>query len=139
MNKSVTPNDLRTLIEDYITAYPQKAGERNIWRKPILATAKADDRFDILPQIAAEDHALPQDLLPSAKSVVVFFVPFVKELTVENHKGEIPCRNWGLAYESTNLENLGVRPTQLTIKQPSFQKFRPDCDLFQNLQNLHEC
>ena len=139
MNKSVTPNDLRILIENYVTAYPEKTGERNMWRKPILATAKADDRFDILPQIAAEDHALPQDLLPSAKSVVVFFVPFVKELAVENPKGEIPCRNWGLAYESTNIENLGVRPTQLTIKQPSFQKFRPDCDLFQNLQNLHEC
>jgi len=34
---------------------------------------------------------------------------------------------------------MGVRPTQLTIKQPAFQKFRPDYDLFQNLQNLHEC
>ena len=29
---------------------------------------------------------------------------------------------------------MGVRPTQLTIKQPAFQKFRPDYDLFQNLQ-----
>ena len=102
MNKPATPNDLRILIEDYVTAYPQKTGERNIWRKPLLATANADDRFDILPRIAAEDHVLPRDLLSSAKSVVVFFVPFVKELAVENHKGEIPCRNWGLAYESTN-------------------------------------
>lgn len=72
MNKSVTPNDLRILIEDYVTAYPEKIGVRNIWRKPLLATAKADDRFDILPRIAAEDHGLPRDLLPSAKSVVVF-------------------------------------------------------------------
>jgi len=36
-------------------------------------------------------------------------------------------------------KNMGVRPTQLTIKQPAFQKFRPDYGLFQNLQNLHEC
>ena len=36
-------------------------------------------------------------------------------------------------------KDMGVRPTQLTIKQPAFQKFRPDYDLFQNLQNLHEC
>jgi len=35
-------------------------------------------------------------------------------------------------------ESMGVRPTQLTIKQPAFQKFRPDYDLFQNFQNLHE-
>jgi epoxyqueuosine reductase len=102
MDKSVAPNDLRILIEDYLTAYPEKAGERNIWRKPLLATATAGDRFDSLPRIAAEDHVLPRDLLPSAKSVVVFFVPFTKTLAVENHKGEFPCRNWGLAYESTN-------------------------------------
>ena len=102
MNKSATSNDLRILIEDYVTAYLKKTGERDIWRKPLLATAKADDRFDTLPRIAAEDHVLPRDLLPSAKSVVVFFVPFVKDLAIQNHKGEIPCRNWGLAYESTN-------------------------------------
>ena len=34
--------------------------------------------------------------------MVVFFLPFVKELAIENNKGEIPCRNWGLAYASTN-------------------------------------
>ena len=108
MKKLITPNDLRKIIDDYVTTYPETTGERNIWRGPLLATARADERFDILPRIAAEDHALPQDLLSSAKSVVVFFVPFVKELAIENHKGEIPCRNWGLAYESTNrlIKNL---------------------------------
>ncbi len=102
MSQSVTPDNFRILIEDYVAEYHKKTGERDIWRKPLLATAKTDDRFDILPIIAADDHVLPRDLLPSAKSVVVFFVPFVKGLAVENHKGKIPCRNWGLAYESTN-------------------------------------
>lgn len=102
MKKSVTPSELRSLLEDYVAAYPENAGEQNIWRKPLLAAAKADSRFDLLPRIAAEDHVLPRDLLPSAKSVVVFFVPFIKDLAAENHKGKIPCRNWGLAYESTN-------------------------------------
>ena len=36
-------------------------------------------------------------------------------------------------------KDMGVAPTQLTTKQPAFQRFRPDYDLFQNLQNLHEC
>jgi epoxyqueuosine reductase len=102
MDPSVTPNDLRIFVEDYLTAYPEKTGEKSIWRKPLLATAKADDRFDSLPRIATEDHSLPRDLLSSARSVAVFFIPFVKKLAVENHKGEFPCRNWGLAYESTN-------------------------------------
>ncbi len=102
MGKSIHPNDLRILVEDYVTAYSGKTGERNVWRKPLLVTAAADDRFDILPRIAAENHLLPRDLLPSAKSVAVLFVPFAKELAIENNKGKIPCRNWGLAYESTN-------------------------------------
>jgi len=134
MNNLVSPDDLRILIERYVAEYPGKIRERKIWRKPLLATAKADDRFDILRRIAAEDHILPRELLSSAKSVVVFFIPFIKELAVENHKGEIPCRNWGIAYESTNrlinsvcehiqshLEDLGYR-TKLT---PATHNFDP--------------
>ena len=102
MNEPITPSDLRKVVEDYVANYPQKNGERNIWRKPLLVTARVDDRFDVLPRIAAEDHLLPRDLMSTAKTVVVFFVPFVKELAKENHQGEITCRNWGLAYESTN-------------------------------------
>lgn len=101
MNKT-TPKNLENLIQDYVSSYPQKTGDRNIWQTPLMATAQADERFNILPEIAAHDHALPKDLLASAKSVIVFFVPFKKELGSENHKGKIPCRNWGLAYESTN-------------------------------------
>ena len=108
MKNAVTPDDLRNLIENFVAEYPQKEGERNIWRKPLLATAKADERFDVLPRIAADDHSLPKDLLATAKSVVVVFVPFVKELAVENHKGDRPCRYWGLAYESTNRLINGV-------------------------------
>ncbi len=102
MSNSVTPEELRKRIEAYVNAFPQKAGTQNIWRRPLLATAKADDRFNILHDIVTKDHALPLDLLPSAKSVVVFFLPFVKEVAVENHKGHIPSRKWGLAYEATN-------------------------------------
>jgi len=113
VDRPVTPNDLRTLIEEYAAAYPQKTGEPDIWRTPLLVTAVADERFDILPRIAAEDHVLPRDLLPQAESVVVFFVPFVRELAIENHNGEIPCRSWGLAYESTNrLINSACRHLQ---------------------------
>jgi epoxyqueuosine reductase QueG len=102
MQETVTPTNLRGVVEDYVAQYPQQSGEPGIWRNPLLVTAQADERFDLLSKITTEDHALPRDLLPSAKSVVVFFVPFVKALAAENHKGEFPCRNWGLAYQSTN-------------------------------------
>jgi len=136
MNESVTPNNLRKLIEDYVATYPEKTGDGDIWRKPLLVTAKADERFDILPRIAAEDHLLPRDLMSTANTVVVFFIPFVKELAKENHRGEIPCRNWGLAYESTNrlinslcehirlyLENLNYQ-AELTPATHNFDKIK---------------
>lgn len=102
MNNPVTSSDLRIFIEEYVAGYPGVTGQKNIWRRPLAVTAKADSRFDILPDIAADDHALPKDLLATGKSVVVFFVPFIKELARENHKTNFPCRNWGLAYEATN-------------------------------------
>ncbi len=102
MSKPITPDSLRALVEDFVAHYAESTGDPHIWRKPLLATARVDSRFEILPKIAADDHAMPQDLLPTAKSVLVFFIPFIKELAAENSGGEIPCRNWGLAYESTN-------------------------------------
>ena len=61
-----------------------------------------DDRFDILPQVASDEHLHPRDLLPSAKSLIVFFIPFKRELVKENKTGDRPSRNWGLAYVQTN-------------------------------------
>lgn len=102
MTAALAFGDLKKLIEKYVAEYPAAGNQRNIWRPPLSVTARADNRFDRLPEIAADDHALPKDLLATGKSVIVFFVPFIKELAKENHKGDIPCRNWGLAYESTN-------------------------------------
>jgi len=72
-----------------------------------LATARADERFEILPQIAASNHWLPKDLIPSVRTVIVIFIPFIEELVKENHPGKYPCPNWGIAYEVTNqlIEN----------------------------------
>ena len=95
-------DDLKNLIEEHVTNYPTDMNKTNWWRKPLLATAKIDDRFQALPEITAKGHMLPWELMPTAKSLIVFFLPFVKELVDENTPGKFPCRNWGLAYESTN-------------------------------------
>ena len=94
--------ELRLLVENYVLEYPREHGLRNWWRRPLLATAPVDERFDILPRIAAPDHAQPVDLLPEARSVITFFIPFAPELLQENSRGDRPCRNWGLAYVETN-------------------------------------
>lgn len=111
MDSKVTYADLIQLTEEFVSSYPSIADVRNWWRKPLLATAEADDRFLILPDIASDEHLLPWELLPSAKTVLVFFIPFVRELIDENDSGKFPCRNWGLAYEATNdlINDLAAR------------------------------
>ncbi|NNG01788.1 MAG: epoxyqueuosine reductase [Desulfobacteraceae bacterium] len=94
--------DLKKIVEQYVAGYPDNTGEPDIWRTPLVATTTADERFEQLRQMAANDHAMPWDLLPSAATVVVIFIPFKKSLAVENRPGDVPSRQWGLAYESTN-------------------------------------
>ena len=93
---------LRLLAADFVAAEPDRIGTEGFWKAPLLVSAPVDDRFDILPQVASDEHLHPRDLLPSAKSLIVFFIPFKRELVKENKTGDRPSRNWGLAYVQTN-------------------------------------
>jgi epoxyqueuosine reductase QueG len=94
--------ELRQLATDFVAAEAACIGTEGFWQTPLLVSAPIDERFNILPQIAFNEHLHPCDLLPTAKSVIVFFVPFKRALIKENKKGDRPCRNWGLAYVQTN-------------------------------------
>jgi epoxyqueuosine reductase len=95
-------SELRKLLETYVVEEQARLNHGGWWRKPLLVSAPIDQRFDVLTEIAMDEHFHPQDLLESARSVIVFFIPFVKELIKENRKADRPCRNWGLAYVETN-------------------------------------
>jgi epoxyqueuosine reductase QueG len=102
MATAITVDELRKFAKTYVAEEPGRLGTDGWWQTPLLVTAPADSRFDQLPRIAADDHVLPEDLLPGAQSAIVFYIPFKKELIKENRKGDLPCRNWGLAYVQTN-------------------------------------
>jgi epoxyqueuosine reductase len=95
-------SELRNLAIDFVAAEPERSGTEGYWQAPLLVSAPIDGRFDLLPQIAFNRHMHPYDLLPTAKSLIVFFIPFKHTLIKENKKGDRPCRNWGLAYVQTN-------------------------------------
>lgn len=102
MTDSITIDDLREFAEKFVAAEPARLGTDGWWQTPLMATAPVDSRFDRLPRIAADDHLHPRDLLPGARSVIVFYIPFKKELIKKNKKGDRPCREWGIAYVQTN-------------------------------------
>jgi epoxyqueuosine reductase len=102
MMMNINIKDLRNFAEKYVAAEPDRTGTDGFWQTPLLVSAPIDERFDILQKVASNEHLHPHDLLPSAKSLVVFFIPFKQALVKENKKGDRPCRNWGLAYVQTN-------------------------------------
>ncbi|MBW2370100.1 MAG: epoxyqueuosine reductase [Deltaproteobacteria bacterium] len=102
MVSKIQIDTVRDSIEGFVSRYSSCAGTRNWWRKPILVTATVDKRFAALPHIAAKNHLLPRELLAEARSVIVYFIPFIKSLGQENASGKFPCRNWAIAYVETN-------------------------------------
>jgi epoxyqueuosine reductase len=100
--KHPTISELRQLLETYVSEEPMRLNHDGWWRKPLLVSSPVDQRFDVLPEIAMDEHLHPRDLLETARSVIVFFIPFVKKLIKENREGNRPCRDWGVAYVETN-------------------------------------
>ena len=71
---------LREFAEQFVVDEPGRLKTDGWWQTPLVATAPIDKRFEQLPQIAADDHLLPHDLLSSAKTVIVFFIAFQRQL-----------------------------------------------------------
>ncbi|MBC8450524.1 MAG: epoxyqueuosine reductase [Chloroflexi bacterium] len=95
-------------MEAFIVAFVQQevdqAGTETRYRTPLVGFASADNpRFLRLREIAEPTHLLPGELLPTARSVVSFFVPFAEEVVKANRaqRSEV-ARQWALAYVETN-------------------------------------
>ena len=102
MGNGVTIHELREFLERFLVNEGKQIEGGGWWRLPLLACGAVDDRFEILKEVAFREHLLPRDLLGTARTVIVFFIPFKKGLIKENKKGDRPCRNWGVAYVQTN-------------------------------------
>lgn len=91
-------------IESSLNRWLKKYGEVRYWREPLCAVAAADDPlFNRLSQAVSPDHALPRELLPEARSVIVFFLPFQPALGRENFLHDnLAARSWAKAYDTTN-------------------------------------
>ena len=62
-----------------------------------------DPRFDALAEAIVPGHRRPIDLLPGARSVASFFVPFAEGVVRANRRGESEvAREWAVAYTETN-------------------------------------
>ena len=96
--------ELTRLISTTVRHEVDAADTVTRYREPLVAFAAADDpRFADLKRVVHPTHMLPGDLLPGARSVVSFFLPFDEGIVAANARDrDQVAREWALAYIETN-------------------------------------
>lgn len=95
--------NLHEFIQQTISSFVAAKGIEKMWKAPLTALLSADNPLlPSLRQAVSGDHLLPEDLLPSAKSIIVYFLPFENRIIESNLKGEVASEEWARAYVLTN-------------------------------------
>lgn len=95
---------LREEIAEVMTEGVARKQSEDYWREPLVAVASATDPLlGELRRVATPDHAMPEEILPGAQAVVVYFLPFQRWLGRENDQaGHYAARSWAVSYVATN-------------------------------------
>lgn len=98
------PLDLADLISETIKREVKESDTVTRYREPIIGFVAANDPgFSRFSELTEFLHMMPDDLLPGARSVVCFFLPFAPEIAYANaEEEERVAREWGVAYVETN-------------------------------------
>jgi epoxyqueuosine reductase QueG len=98
-------------IAQFVARYQENNHIKTHWREPLVGFASADDPlFDELKKVVSPTHALPKDLLASARTVIAFFIPFEKDVGHSNMDGRMASQEWVYAYIEANtlIEKLSL-------------------------------
>jgi epoxyqueuosine reductase QueG len=91
--------EIITFIENAVL----ESKSKELFRKPIVGFSSANNPlYEELKEIVGAEHLHPKDILPNAKTVVSFFVPFSESVVKSNRKGQSVSREWGISYVETN-------------------------------------
>lgn len=90
-------------IIDYVKDHDEEGIIKNIWRTPIVRFGDALlPELDGLKDLIHPDHGTPKEVLPGARTVIAYFLPFREEIGNTNKEGRLSSKEWALAYEKTN-------------------------------------
>lgn len=106
---------LQDSLNSFVARHQKSHSTITKWRQPLMAMASADDPlFVTLKSVVAPSHMLPADLLPTARTVVTYFIPFEKSIARSNVQGHLASEEWARAYIETNalLTALGLAMKQ---------------------------
>lgn len=94
---------IRKTIQTFTASYAARTEIQTQWEEPLVGFASANDPlFEKLKEVVSPTHAVPSDILPDAKTVIVYFFPFPKLLSRSNIKDRVASNQWAVAYVETN-------------------------------------
>ncbi len=95
--------NIKNIIDETISDYADNCNIISNWKEPLISVASADDLyFEKLKVIISNDHNTPEELLPGAKSVITYFLPFDDEIPKSNVSGREASLLWARSYIETN-------------------------------------
>jgi epoxyqueuosine reductase QueG len=95
--------NIEKLIVNTIARETADAHIQTRYRKPQISLAEIEnEKFKQLKSVIGDYHLMPDDLLPDAQSIVVFFLPFSKQIITANARSPYVAREWAIAYIETN-------------------------------------
>jgi hypothetical protein len=96
-------NRITQTIMEFPARYSNANNTRTKWLEPVIGFADTEDPlFEALKTIVSPTHALPDEIVPGAKSVVAYFMPFERYVNESNIPEEESSIEWDYAYIETN-------------------------------------
>ncbi|MGL5512399.1 MAG: epoxyqueuosine reductase [Sporomusa sp.] len=107
-------------------------GLSKIYDTPLTGVASTGDAlFDLLrhEDVVGAHHFLPQHWLPTAQSVVSYFLPFSQAVRQANRRGEMPATEWLYARIEGEIVNNALRHFLVEFFEKSgYQAIAPALD-----------
>ncbi|MEW6623445.1 MAG: epoxyqueuosine reductase [Bacillota bacterium] len=94
------PDNIKQLIEGVVKSIIQ--GDMTYFEDPLLGYADAGDPLFLKLKDLLPHHLLPQELLPEARTVAAFFVPFKEAVVSSNRGGGKVSQEWVESYIAAN-------------------------------------
>lgn len=111
--KELLKNDVIEFVKEFSTQNKLD----NFWREPLSCFTDVNSPYiRMLREQVNPEHAMPEDFMPDAKNIFVFFIPYTKNVIDSNSHDEqvLASEQWANGYKYTDklLEQLTLYITQ---------------------------
>ncbi len=104
-------------IKEYIEEYQRRDSIATQYGQPLIGFADAWHPYiQNLPKLISTSHDLPQDVLPDAKTIIAYFIPFTKELANTNRVQS------AAAFAAQNGAFAGTNPDGFSLASPEWAR-----------------